>query len=35
VDHEYRIGEARQKGGDVSKNWLRVRDSYGTEVAEG
>jgi uncharacterized protein YxjI len=35
VDHEYRIGEGRQKVGEVSKKWFRVRDSYGVEVAEG
>jgi uncharacterized protein YxjI len=35
LDHEYRIGEGRQKVGEVSKKWFRVRDSYGVEVAEG
>jgi uncharacterized protein YxjI len=35
VDHEYRIGEGRQKVGEVSKKWFRVRDTYGVEVAEG
>jgi uncharacterized protein YxjI len=35
VDHEYRIGEGRQKVGEVSKKWFRIRDSYGVEVAEG
>jgi uncharacterized protein YxjI len=35
LDHEYRIGEGRQKVGEVSKKWFRVRDTYGVEVAEG
>jgi uncharacterized protein YxjI len=35
LDHEYRIGEGRQKVGEVSKKWFRIRDSYGVEVAEG
>jgi uncharacterized protein YxjI len=35
LDHEYRIGEGRQKAGEVSKKWFRLRDTYGVEVAEG
>jgi uncharacterized protein YxjI len=35
LDHEYRIGEDRQKVAEVSKKWFRVRDTYGVEVAEG
>ena len=35
LDHEYRIGEGRQKVGEVSKKWFRIRDTYGVEVAEG
>ncbi len=35
LDHEYRIGEGRQKVGEVSKKWFRIRDSYGVETAEG
>ena len=35
LDHEYRIGEGRQKVGKVSKKWFRVRDTYGVEIAEG
>ena len=35
LDHEYRIGEGRQKVGEVSKKWFRLRDTYGVEVAEG
>jgi uncharacterized protein YxjI len=33
LDHEYRIGEGRQKVGEVSKKWFRVRDTYGVVVA--
>ena len=29
------IGEGRQKVGEVSKKWFRLRDTYGVEVAEG
>ena len=35
LNHEYRIGEGRQKVGEVSKKWFRIRDTYGVEVAEG
>jgi len=35
LDHEYRIGEGRQKVGEVSKKWFRLRDTYGVEVAAG
>jgi len=35
LDHEYRIGEGRQKVGAVSKKWFRVRDMNGVEIAEG
>jgi uncharacterized protein YxjI len=35
LDHEYRIGEGRQKVGEVSRKWFRVRDTYGVEIAEG
>jgi uncharacterized protein YxjI len=35
LDHEYRIGEGRQKVGEVSKKWFRLRDTYGVEIAEG
>jgi uncharacterized protein YxjI len=35
LDHEYRIGEGREKVGEVSKKWFRLRDTYGVEVAEG
>ena len=33
LDHEYRIGEGRNKVAQVSKKWFRVRDTYGVEVA--
>ncbi len=35
LDHEYRIGEGRDKVAEVSKKWFRVRDTYGVEIAEG
>ena len=35
LDHEYHIGEGRDKVAEVSKKWFRVRDTYGVEVAEG
>jgi uncharacterized protein YxjI len=35
LDHEYRIGEGRDKVAEVSKKWFRVRDSYGVEIDEG
>jgi uncharacterized protein YxjI len=35
LDHEYRIGEGRQKVAEVSKKWFRLRDTYGVEIAEG
>jgi uncharacterized protein YxjI len=35
LDHEYRIGEGRQKVAEISKKWFRVRDTYGVEVAAG
>jgi uncharacterized protein YxjI len=35
LDHEYRIGEGRDKVAEVSKKWFRLRDTYGVEVAEG
>jgi uncharacterized protein YxjI len=35
LDHEYRIGEGRDRVAEVSKKWFRVRDSYGVEIAEG
>jgi uncharacterized protein YxjI len=35
VDHQYTIGEGRDKVADVSKKWFRVRDSYGVEIDPG
>ena len=32
LDHEYRIGEGRNKVAQVSKKWFRVRDTYGVEI---
>jgi uncharacterized protein YxjI len=33
LDHEYTIGEGRDKIAEVSKKWFRVADTYGVEVA--
>ena len=35
LDHEYSIGEGRDKVAEVSKKWFRVRDSYGVEIDPG
>jgi len=35
VDHQYTIGEGRDKVAEASKKWFRVRDSYGVEVETG
>lgn len=35
LDHQYTIGEGRDKVAEASKKWFRVRDSYGVEVEEG
>ena len=35
LDHEYHIGEGRDKVAEVSKKWFRVRDMYGVEIATG
>ena len=35
VDHEYTIGEGRDKVAEISKKWFRVRDSYGVEIEPG
>ena len=34
-DHEYTIGEGRDKVAEVSKKWFRVRDSYGIAIDPG
>jgi uncharacterized protein YxjI len=35
LDHEYRIGEGRDKIAEVSKKWFRVADTYGVEIDAG
>jgi len=35
LDHEYAIGEGRDKVAEVSKKWFRVRDTYGVEIESG
>ena len=35
VDHEYTIEHRGNKVAEVSKRWLRMRDTYGIEIAEG
>ena len=35
LNHEYTIGEGRDKVAEVSKKWFRVRDSYGVEIEPG
>jgi uncharacterized protein YxjI len=35
LDHEYKIGEGRDKVAEVSKKWFRIRDSYGVEIDPG
>lgn len=35
LDHEYTIGEDREKIAEVSKRWFRIRDTYGIEIAPG
>lgn len=35
LDHEYTIGEGRDKVAEVSKKWFRIRDSYGVQVDPG
>jgi uncharacterized protein YxjI len=35
LDHEYSIGEGRDKVAQVSKKWFRIRDSYGVEIEPG
>ena len=35
LDHEYTIGEGRNKVAEVSKKWFRVADTYGIDVAPG
>jgi len=35
LDHEYSITEGRHKIAEVSKQWFRLTDTYGVEIAEG
>ena len=35
LNHEYTIGEGRDKVAEVSKKWFRIRDSYGVEIEPG
>jgi uncharacterized protein YxjI len=35
VDHEYEIERDGEKIAEISKRWVRVRDTYGIEVAPG
>ena len=35
LDHEYTIGEGRDKIAEVSKKWFRIADTYGVEIAQG
>jgi uncharacterized protein YxjI len=35
VDHEFEIERDGEKVAEISKRWLRVRDTYGIEIAPG
>lgn len=35
LNHEYTIGEGRDKVAEISKKWFRIRDSYGVEIEPG
>ena len=35
LDHEYTIGEGRNKVAEISKRWFRVADSYGVDIEPG
>jgi uncharacterized protein YxjI len=35
VDHEYNIGEGRDKIAEVSKKWFRIADTYGVQIEQG
>jgi uncharacterized protein YxjI len=35
LDHEYTIGEGRDKVAEVSKRWFRIRETYGVEIEPG
>ncbi len=35
LDHEYAFFEGRNKVGEVSKKWFRLRDTYGVQIEPG
>ena len=35
LDHEYDIGQGRDKIAEVSKKWFRIRDTYGVQIEPG
>jgi uncharacterized protein YxjI len=35
VDHEYSIGEGRDKVAEISKRWFRIADTYGVDIEPG
>ena len=35
LDHEYTIGDGRDKSVEVSKKWFRVADTYGVQIEQG
>ncbi len=35
LDHEYTIGEGRDKIAEISKKWFRVADTYGVQIEPG
>ena len=35
LNHEYTIGEGRDKVAEVSRKWFRIRDTYGVEIEAG
>jgi uncharacterized protein YxjI len=35
LDHEYHVGEGRDKVAEISKKWFRIADSYGVAIDPG
>lgn len=35
LDHEYSIGEGRDKIAEISKKWFRIADTYGVQIEQG
>ena len=35
LDHEYTIGEGRDKIAEISKKWFRIADTYGVQIEQG